>query len=67
MIDISTTIEARFYLRWMTVSRLKEILDQLDDNAIVVPNRVGNLSVRDSNDVSTGFIDFNEERFEADN
>jgi len=66
MIDTNTTVEAKFHLRWMTVRKLKEIMDQLDDDYIVVPNRVGNLSVRNNDDLAIGFIDFNEERFETD-
>jgi len=63
-IDINTLVEAGFFLRWMTVKRLREILEQLDDNNIVIPNRVGNLAVTNDKDQMVGYIDFPGESFE---
>lgn len=45
----------------MTVSKLRELLDQLPEGARVVPNQVRNLSVLDADGVYLGYIDFNEE------
>ena len=44
--------------RWMTVERLKAILSEIEDEDLLIPNRVGNLSVV-RNDKYIGFIDFN--------
>lgn len=65
MIDIDVEVSALFFRRWLTVAQLKQILDQLDDDDVIYPNRVGNLSVCDSEGGQTGYIDFQEERFEA--
>ncbi len=65
MIDTDVEVVAVFFRRWLTVEQMKQILDQLDDDDIVVPNRVGNLSVCDSEGGQTGYIDFAVERFEA--
>lgn len=65
MIDIDVEVSALFFRRWLTVGQLKQILDQLGDDDIVVPNRVGNLSVCDNEGRTLGYIDFQEERFEG--
>lgn len=66
MIDTSVEVEAVFFRRWLTVKQMKQILDQLDDDDVLYPNRVGNLSVlRDSERRMTGYIDFQTEQFEA--
>ena len=64
MIDTDVEVQAIFFSRWLTVAQMKEILSQLDDDDIVVPNRVGNLSVCDNESRVLGYIDFQEERFE---
>ena len=33
MIDTDVSVEARFYARWMSVAKVKEILGQIDENA----------------------------------
>ena len=66
MIDTNVEVEARFFRRWLTVKQMKQILNELDDDDVLFPNRVGNLSViRDSERRMIGYIDFSEERFEA--
>ena len=65
MIDTDVEVQAVFFRRWLTVAQMKEILSQLYDDDIIVPNRVGNLSViRDAERRMIGYIDFNEEAFE---
>lgn len=63
MIDTDVEVQAVFFKRWLTVKKLREILSQLDEGDLLIPNRVGNLFVtRDS--VRIGYIDFNVEEFE---
>ena len=63
MIDTDVEVQAVFFKRWLTAKRLREILSQLDDDDLLIPNRVGNLAVtRAAKQV--GYIDFNEEAFE---
>ncbi len=65
MIDTDVRVQAAFFRRWLTVKQLKQILSQLDDENVLFPNRVGNLSVvRDAEQRMIGYIDFNEEKFE---
>lgn len=55
----------------MTREQLREILDQVPEDAIIVPNDVMNLAVYrgDVNDVATwewlGFIDFADDEYDA--
>lgn len=63
MIDTDVKVRAGFFRRWLTVKQMKEILDQMEDDDVITPNRVGNLSVvRDKRMI--GYIDFQAERFE---
>lgn len=63
-INIQVSIDAQFLERWMTAKRLKEILNEVDDNFEVVPNSAGNLMIYDpKEDREVGYIDFHEERF----
>jgi len=63
MIDTDVEVRAVFFKRWLTVKKLKEILSQLDDDDLLIPNRVGNLAVvRGAEHI--GQIDFNAEEFE---
>lgn len=64
MIDIDVSVDAHFFKRWMTVARMRSILSQLPDDANLIPNRAGNLSVS-QNGECLGWIDFNEERLET--
>jgi len=63
-IDIDTEVTAGFFLRWMSVKKMKDILEGLDDNYFLYPSRVGNLAVL-QNDEMIGYIDFNSETFES--
>jgi len=64
-IDTSDQITAGYFVQWMAVERLGIILDDLQDDDLLYPNRVGNLSViRNSEQV--GYIDFQAEKFSAD-
>ena len=63
-IDIDTEVTAGFFLRWMSVKRMKDILEQLDDNYFLYPSRVGNLAVLRESEM-IGIIDFNSETFES--
>ena len=56
MLDPTSSIEAGFLRRWMTVGKMKSLLAQLHDSAILAPNKVGNLSI-----VGKGYIDFADE------
>lgn len=63
MIDTETTVQAIFFMKWMSVGQLKKCLEKLDNSCELYPNRVGNLSiVRD--DTRVGAIDFNSENLE---
>ena len=64
MIDTSHRISAGFFERWMTVAQLRSILDDLQNDDLLYPNRVGNLSVV-RNAEQVGFIDFSDEKFKA--
>ena len=64
MIDINEEITAGFFRRWMTVGTLKTLLAQLEDDLLVEPNAVGNLSLRNTQGQYLGFIDFAEESIE---
>lgn len=47
--------------KWLTVAQLKELLSVLDDNLVVMPNKVGNMVfMADPLASGEGFIDFNE-------
>jgi hypothetical protein len=61
-IDIDREVESGFLYRYMSVKQLKDILNTLPDEAIVIPNRVGNLTV-EHNEQPIGYIDFNGEGF----
>lgn len=66
-IDTSVNVRAGFFYRWMPVQRMREILSVLQDDDVLVPNRVGNLTVcRSGHDQeSIGFIDFHSEAYES--
>ena len=68
-IDMSRYITADFFLRWMSVAQLRDILSNLDDNDVVVPNRVGNLTIFQGGIEGEykGYVDFNGETFDPVN
>ena len=59
-ISIDIKVTASFFMRWITVKQLKQILAKLNDNAILYPNHVGNLSVIKGLE-NLGYIDIAEE------
>ena len=65
-IDTTNSITAGFFARWMTVGKMKKILDELRDDDILSPNRVGNLSIT-RNAEQIGYIDFFNEEVDLDN
>lgn len=66
MIDTTERVNARFWRRWLTVGKLREILSELEEGHIIAPNRVGNLAVfKDIEDwEAVGYIDIAGERYE---
>ena len=64
-IDINVEIRASFFRRWMTVGTMRDILSELENEDLLMPNRVGNLSiVRDRTRAVIGFIDFSGEKLD---
>jgi len=61
-IDTSCEVQAAFFKRWMTVGRMREILEEIESDAELYPNRVGNLAVKRGYE-SIGYIDFYSEMF----
>ena len=44
--------------KYLEVGRLIELLNALDPNYRISPNRVGNLAITDADDTYLGFINF---------
>jgi len=63
-IDINISVTAGFFHKWMTVGRMREALSGLEDDDLIYPNRVGNLTVCRGKDY-IGYIDFNSEIYES--
>jgi hypothetical protein len=63
--NIYNNIDAGFVEKWISVKQLKSILNTLQDDDLLYPNRVGNLSVV-REDVQIGYIDISDEKYEAD-
>ena len=62
-IDTSKSVDAGFLLRWMSVEKMKDLLEQVPPGSRLFPNMVGNISVF-QDDRCVGFIDFNGETYE---
>lgn len=68
--DRSIRVDARFWSCWMSAGRLKELLVSVPDDAVVWPNRSGNLVISRGgaatrpadNDRKIGHIDFDREK-----
>lgn len=60
-----THITAGFLSKCLSVEKLKQILDQLQDTDELYPNRVGNLSVI-RNEEQIGYIDIGTESLELE-
>ena len=56
-------ITARFFEKWITVGKLKSILNEMDDDLELLPNAMGNLNVCTKSEYK-GFIDISTEIFE---
>jgi len=60
--DTSIHVDAKFICKWITVGKLKKLLEDLDDRLELHSNRVGNLSIIDPVDRTThGYVDIAEE------
>lgn len=55
------TIEGGWFEKYMTVSKLIDLLSDIDGNLKIYPNRVGNLSIVNKDDDFLKYIDFNDE------
>ena len=65
-INTKHSVQAEFFERYITVGKLKNILNQLEDDWEILPNGVGNLSVFTTKSEPKGFIDIAEEVYEID-
>lgn len=63
MINSYDSIKAQFLKKSISVENLKKALEKLEDDDILYPNQVGNLTVvRNGNYI--GYIDISEETYE---
>ena len=51
--------------KYLTVKKLKEILEELDDTYLLTPNQVRNIIVASSNKKYLGYIDFLEGTYDV--
>jgi len=64
-VDTSVQVDAGFNRRWLTVKQMREMISELEDDDLLAPNRVGNLSIfRDNEQSMIGYIDFHTEELE---
>ena len=57
-------ITAHFFEKWITVGRLKSILNEMDDELELLPNGMGNLNIYTPQSEYKGFIDISTEMLE---
>jgi hypothetical protein len=61
-ISLDSEVRAAFFQRWMKVWKLKELLNKLDDEYELYPNRVGGLAVVEAGSGKfVGYVDFSAE------
>lgn len=64
-IDKNIRIEAQFCCRWMTVGAMKALLCGLEDDELLMPNCVGNLSIFEHEGrFLRGYVDFQVEELD---